>query len=295
LWYNPDKLQSFDSGVVSMKLKAPWRFRNLIAPAIALSLLLILSSFSPSTRADDPKTPTAEQIAETVIAFAGAGFGRAVLTQIRRNGIERGRLTRTAGDGRPEEMRYELRFVRGDKSEKDKVRFDSKTAQAEYSLVYGEGRIFGLINGSVFTPRADATADFIAQQAHSIDALLRYKENESKLSSAGKDKHQGIDVYVLDLTDKANRRTRYFISVRTFRVLWLEYEETPPASTTPVKYTRRFYDYRVAQSTLVPYRTVLLEDGKQTLETRILTITYGVKMEDSLFQNPESASSSEKP
>ena len=39
----------------------------------------------------------------------------------------------------------------------------------------------------------------------------------------------------------------------------------------------------MAQGTQVPYRTVLLEDGKQTIETRILTITYGVKMEDSLF------------
>ena len=27
-------------------------------------------------------------------------------------------------------------------------------------------------------------------------------------------------------------------------------------------------DYRYAQGTLVPYRTVLLEDGKQTQETR---------------------------
>jgi hypothetical protein len=291
----PANCRVFDSGVVSMKLKTPRRFQNLIAAAVALSLVLILSSFSPSTRADDPKTPTAEQIAEAVIAFAGAGFGRAVLTQIRRNGLERGRLTRTGGDGRSEETRYELRFVRGDKSEKDKVRFDSKTPQSEYSLVYGDGRIFGIINGSIFTPRADATADFIAQQAHSIDALLRYKENESKLTSAGKDKHLGVDVYVIDLTDKANSLTRYFVSARTFRVLWLGYEETSPGSRTQVKYSRHFYDYRVAQSTLVPYRTVLLEDGKQTLETHILTITYGVKMEDSLFQNPEAASSSEKP
>jgi hypothetical protein len=278
-----------------MKLKALSRFRNLIVPAVALSISVVFLSFAPSSLADDPKAPTAEQIAETVIAFAGNGFGRAVLTQIRRNGIERGRLTRPGDDGRTEEVRYEMRFVRGDKSEKDKLRFDSKTPQSEYSLVYGEGRIFGLINGSVFTPRADATADFIAQQSHSIDALLRYKENESKLTSAGKDKHQGIDVYVIDLTDKANRKTRYFISVRSFRVLWLEYEETPPGSSTPVKYTRRFYDYRVAQGTQVPYRTVLLEDGKQTLETHILTITYGVKMEDSLFQNPEAASSSANP
>ncbi|MDX6577603.1 MAG: hypothetical protein QOE96_3556, partial [Blastocatellia bacterium] len=180
-------------------------------------------------------------------------------------------------------------------SEKDKIRLDTKSPQTDYSLVSVGGRIFGIINGSVFTPRADATADFISQQAHSIDALLRYKENESKLSSAGKDKHLGIDVYVIDLTDKANHRTRYFVSAKTFRVLWLDYEETPPGSTAAVKYTRRFYEYRVAQNTQVPFRTVLLEDGKPTLETRILTITYGVKMEDSLFQNPEAPTSPATP
>jgi hypothetical protein len=261
----------------------------------AFAICFCLLNGSLIVRADDPKVPTAEQIVEGVILIAGNGYGRAVLNQIRRNGIERGRSTRMTEDGRSEEARYELRFVRGDKSEKDKIRIDNKTAQAEYSLIYGAGRIFGIINGSPFTPRADASASFISQQTHSIDALLRYKENESKLSSAGKDKHQGIDVYVIDLTDTANRKTRYFISAKSFRVLWLEYEETPPGATTPIKYTKRFYDYRIAQSTQVPYRTVLLEDGKQILETRVLTVTYGVKMEDSLFQNPEAASSAGNP
>ncbi len=278
-----------------MKSKAPLRFRNLTVLALALSFFAGLLSLAPSARADDPKAPTAEQIAETVIALAGGGLGRVVLLQIRRNGIERGRLTRMGQDGRGEEVRYEMRFVRGDKSEKDKVRLDSKTPQAEYSLVYGDGRVFGIINGAPFIPRADATAEFINQQAHSIDSLLRYKENESKLAAAGKNKQQGIDIFVVDLTDKANRKTRYFVSARTFRVLWLEYEETPPASSAAVKYTKRFYDYRIVQNTWVPYRTVLMEDGKQTLETRILTITYGVKMEDSLFQNPDAASSAGKP
>jgi len=261
----------------------------------AFAICFCLLGGSLIIRADDPKALTAEQIAEGVILIAGNGYGRAVLNQIRRNGIERGRSTRMMEDGRSEEARYELRFVRGDKSEKDKVRVDNKTAQSEYSMIYGAGRIFGIINGSPFTPRAEASANFISQQAHSIDALLRYKENESKLSSAGRDKHQGIDVHVIDLTDTANRKTRYFISAKSFRVLWLEYEETPPGAATPIKYTKRFYDYRVAQSTLVPYRTVLMEDGKLVLETRILTVTYGVKMEDSLFQNPEAASSAGNP
>src|SRR6266851_481403 len=261
----------------------------------AFAICFCLLGGSLIIRADDPKALTAEQIAEGVILIAGNGYGRAVLNQIRRNGIERGRSTRIMEDGRSEEARYELRFIRGDKSEKDKVRIDNKTAQAEYALIYGAGRIFGIINGSPFTPRAEASADFISQQTHSIDALLRYKENEAKLSSAGKDKQQGIEVYVIDLTDKTNRRTRYFISAKTFRVLWLEYEETPPGAGAAVKYMKRFYDYRVAQNTLVPYRTVLLEERKQTLETRILTITYGVKMEDSLFQNPDAATASGNP
>ncbi len=257
---------------------------------LAAVLLLIVGSggFSGPVSAQTPKALTpAEQIAEIAILAAGS---RTVLNQIRRNGIERGRISRIGQDGRSEDTRYEMRFVRGDKTEKDKVRIDNKTPQSEYSLVFGDGKIFGIINGSPFQPRAEATADFISQQAHSLDALLRYKENESTLASAGKDKHQGIDVFVVDLTDKANRKTRYFVSVKTYRVLWLEYEDTPPGASTPVKYMKRFYDYRFAQNTWLPYRTVLTEDGKQTVETRILTVTYGVKIEDSLFQNPEAAS-----
>jgi len=207
--------------------------------ALATSALLCPLALCPGLTI---LSPTAEQIAETVILFAGGGMGRVTLNQIRRNGVERGRLTRTGQDGRVEEVRYELRFVRGDKPEKDKVRFDSKTPQAEYSLVYGGGRVFGLVNGSIFTPRADATAGFIAQQAHSIDALLRYKENESKLTSAGKDKQQGVGLYVIDLTDKANRQDAILYQRQNLSRVVLDYEEIPPGSTTAVKYTRRFYD-----------------------------------------------------
>src|SRR6266571_5031034 len=265
------------------------KFRSPIIVIAVMALVAGAAFVALPARAGQVKEFTAEQIAETVIVANGS---RPLLNQIRRNGVERGRQTRMAQDGHSEEAHYELRFVRGDKAEKDKVRVDNKTPQAEYSLINSEGRIFGIINGSPFTPRADAAADFISEQAHSIDALLRYKENESKISSAGKEKQLGVDRYVIDLVDKANRKTRYFISAKTFRVLSLEYEETPPGSSTAVKYTKRFYDYRVAQGTQVPYRTVLLEDGKQTVEKRVMTITYGVKMEDSLFQNPEAASSS---
>jgi hypothetical protein len=90
---------------MSMKSKAPLYVRNLSALAIAVSVSLTFLSLAPAVLAQSPKAPTADQIAETVIAFAGNGAGRLILDQIRRNGVERGRMTRTAPDGRAEEVR----------------------------------------------------------------------------------------------------------------------------------------------------------------------------------------------
>jgi hypothetical protein len=226
----------------------------------------------------------AEQVAEAVIYAYG---GRAALEQIRRNGVERGRLTRIGSDGRTEEASYERRFIRGASAEKDRVRLDQKLPTIEYSLLYGDGRLWGIINGSAFTPREDATVEFLSQLWHGLDTLLRYKENGSTLSLGGRDKQNGVDFYILDVTDKEKRRTRFYISTRTLRVMWLEYEGAATGGGASVKYMRRFYDYRTAQGTLVPYRMVFFEDGKQAQETRIMTVTYGIKMEESLFQNPD--------
>ncbi len=229
------------------------------------------------------KTPTAEELAESTIFIYGS---RPILSQIRRNGVERGRITRFMPEGKTEEVTYERRFVRGENAEKDKIRLDQKLPTMEYSLIFGEGRLWGIINGATFVPRQDTASAFLSQHRHSIETLLRYKENGATLNFVGRDKQKGLDLFVLDLTDKENRTTRYYISARTLHVLWLEYEE-PGAGGAPLKYLKKFFDYRYAQSTLVPYRTVLMEDGKQTQETRILTVTFGVKVDDSLFQSPQ--------
>ena len=226
---------------------------------------------------------TAEQIVESVILVYGSRPG---LEQIRRNGIERGKITRYNAEGNPEEANYERRFVRGENLEKDKIRLDQKLPTMEYSLIYDDGKLWGLINGAAFTPRQDATADFISQHHHSIDSLLRYKECGSTITLVGKEQQKGLDLYTIDLVDKEKRKTRYFISARSLRVLWLEYEEGLPGGA-PVKYMRKFLDYRIVQQTLVPYRVVLSADGRESQETRVLNITYGVKVSDSIFKNPE--------
>jgi hypothetical protein len=221
---------------------------------------------------------TAEQIVESVILIYGT---RPLLDQIRRNGVERGKITRYNVEGNAEEANYERRFIRGENLDKDKIRLDQKLSTMEYSLIFGEGKLFGLINGAAFTPRQDAMTNFISQHHHSIDSLLRYKECGSTITVVGKEQQKGLDLFVVDLTDKEKRKTRYYISARSLRILWLEYEEGP------LKYTKKFLDYRPVQQTLVPYRTVLYEDGRQSQEVRVLTITYGIKVSDSIFKGPE--------
>jgi hypothetical protein len=232
------------------------------------------------------KVFTAEQVAESAIFLYG---GRGVLTQIRHNGLERGKICRPTCEvpGKTEEATYEHRFVRGENMEKDKIRLDQRTPTLEYSLIYGTGRLWGLINGSVFTPRQDTADTFLSQHRHSLDTLLRYKENGSTLNLVGRDKQKGLDLYVLDVIDKDKHSTRYYISAKTLHVLWLEYEEPASGGSTPLKYSRKFLDYRYAQGTLVPFRIVLLEGGKQIQETRVLTVTYGLKIDDALFKSPE--------
>ena len=226
---------------------------------------------------------TAEQVVESVILVYGT---RPALEHIRRNGVERGKITRTDTEGKIEESDYERRFIRGENLDKDKIRLDQKLPTMEYSLIFGDGKLWGLINGASFTPKQDTTSNFISQHHHSIDSLLRYKECGSTITLVGKDQQKGLDLFVIDLLDKEKRKTRFYISAKSLRVLWLEYEEGNPGGA-PVKFTRKFLDYRAVQQTLAPYRTVLLEDGRQSQETRVLTITYGAKISDSIFKSPE--------
>ncbi len=257
-------------------------FSALIILCALLVVIVVPGNTLAAASLEDPKY-TVEQVVESVILVYGTRPG---LDHIRRNGVERGRITRFTAEGSAEETNYERRFVRGENLDKDKIRLDQKLPTMEYSLIYGDGKLWGIINGAAFTPRQDAAASFISQHHHSIDSLLRYKECGSTLTLIGKEQQKGLDLYVVELVDKEKRKTRYYISQRSLRVLWLEYEEGNPGGP-PAKYTRRFMDYRPVQQTLVPYRTVLLEDGRQSQETRVLSVTYGVKVDDSIFKSPE--------
>ena len=226
---------------------------------------------------DTSKPVTAEQVVESAILVYAFPGGRATLDQIRKTAIERGKTSVTSADGKVDQASYQRWTLRGATQNKEKIRLDQEFSTARYALVFNDDKVFGIYNESVFTPRDDATRAFQNQIAYSIDSLLRYKENEATLALGGREKHMGVEYYIVDVTDKQNHKMRFYVSVKTFRVMMLEYEDEG------IKYKRKFYDYNYAQGTLVPYRTVLYANDKVVEETEIGTVTYGQKVDEALF------------
>ena len=221
------------------------------------------------------KPATAEELAETAIFFYGS---RAGLTQFRQTTQERGKTSITNANGHVDQVNYQRFVIRADELEKEKIRLDQELPTARFSIVYNDDKIVGVFNNSVFPLREDVRKSFENQIFHGIEALLRYKENGSTLELQPREKVMGVDYHVLDVTDKQGRKTRFYISAKTFRVMMLTYEDEG------VKYRRKFYDYNYAQGTLVPSRSVLWANDKVVEESEVLTVTYGQKVDEDLFK-----------
>jgi hypothetical protein len=235
----------------------------------------------PKQKKVDPKdafkNPTVDQVVEASILVYAFPGGREKMKQIRKTEMERGKLVMTGADGQVTNANYQRWSSRGDVTGKEKIRLDQELPTATYSVVQADDKIFGIYNDSTFALREDAAATFQNRVAHSIESLLFYKENGSTIQLAGKDKILGVDFYLVDLTDKIGRKTRYYISAKTFRVMQLDYE------TGGVKHTRKFRDYKYAQGVLVPFFSEL-SSGDKVIETvTVGTVTFGQKVDDSLF------------
>ena len=200
------------------------------------------------------------------------------LDQIRKTSIERGKMSLVNAQGQTEQVNYVSAAVRGENLDKEKIRIDQEYPSIKYSLVYSDAKTFGLYNDAIFTPRGDATQQFENRIFHGLEALLRYKENGSTVELAGHDKIMGVDFYFIDVTDKAGRKTRFYISSKTYRVMMIDYEDNG------VKYRRKFYDYNYAQGTLVPFRSTLTANDKIVEDSEVLTVTYGQKIDENLFK-----------
>ncbi|NNE99056.1 MAG: hypothetical protein HKN25_08560 [Pyrinomonadaceae bacterium] len=221
---------------------------------------------------------TGPQVAEFSILVYGNLRGRIGLNQIRKTTVEVGKLKTTNADGTVIESTYETTIKRAKDYNKEQIRFNQKLPSAEYALIYNGDKIFGIFNNTVFTPREDAAKAFQNRIWHSLEALLRYNESGATVKLEGEKTLMGVDFYKVAMTAKDKRKTDYYVSKKSLRVMMLEYEEDG------VKYRRKYYDHNYAQGTLVPYRSVLWADGKIREEQTIQTITYGQTLDDGLFE-----------
>jgi hypothetical protein len=246
-------------------------------------------------KADPPKLSPAEAIAEAVILF---GYGsRETLERVRTAIQEEGSI-RLATDQGEIKGRYMLRSIRREKSWQDLLRLDLEleppesarsagiTESVKFSIAFNGASVWAAQNNRYVTPRPEVEAAFLAQLTRDYTALLRYKEDGSKLELIGPETVAGIDTHVLELTNPRGEKTRYWISSRTYRILHLEYELKLEADKPATKFRTSFFyaPLRIVQNTLVPARRVTYQDGKFVQEMILTNAIYSAKLDPEIFQ-----------
>lgn len=247
------------------------------------------------SKAPQPKLSTAEAITElTIIAYGGRKQLETVRTAIQEEGTIK--LATDQGDMTGS---YNLRSIRKEKSWQDLLRVDLELTppatadrqglppSVKYILGFNGASVWSAQNGQYVSPRPEVETAFRAQLTHEFTALLRYKEDDSKLEYIGPETVVGVDNHVLELTLPNGEKSRYWISAKTYRILHVEYELKLAEGQPVTKYRIDYYytPYKVIQNTLVPSRRVMSQDGKLVQEISLTNITYSAKLDPEIFQH----------
>lgn len=252
---------------------------------LLLVVTIVAWSFSPNllargtVQAQDKK---AEQIAEQAIAAYG---GLQAVILLRQRGQMRGIIKTYLEDGSSREGDVVVRFLHRIQNPEDLRRVELKfSGTPDLTICYDGTKVWGTENGATVVLRLRTEAAFKAELIHSYEALLRYREFKYELKYVGKEKKSGIDLDVIDLKHTDGSLTRYFISQKSFRILHIEYDVNIPLVQKPVRFRDSFFDFRVVQSTVVPYRVERYEDNRLVQEIRYTEVAYGVQIEEAAFK-----------
>ena len=232
-----------------------------------------------AVQAQAPKNLKPEDIVERAIFAYGS---RPVLQAVQKNGTLRANVKFYTADG-VREGRTVSKFIRKPKLDEDLIMIDLDLPGTRYLLGFDGKATWSINNGEVQEPGAETVKAFRAAHEHSYEALLRYKENDGKLELVGNNKLGTLDMDVVELTLPSGTKTRYEISRRTGRIIYVYYEEKPSAEAAPVKYKLYFKDFKPVQNTLVPYDIQVFADGKLIEERRVVEVAYNVQMEEKNF------------
>jgi len=238
--------------------------------------------------------------AEAVIELALIAYGGRKQLDIARAAIQEAGTIRLATEQGDLTGNYLLRSIKKEKSSQDLLRVDLELSAAEnaqgqtappikYVIGFNGASVWSAQNGQYVNPRAGADVAFRAQLTHEYMALLRYKEDGSKLEYGGLETVVGVDTFLIDLTTAGGEKTRYWLSTKTYRVLHCEYEVKLVEGQPPTKYRIDYYytpfSAAVVQNTLLPVRREMKQDGKFVQEIKLTGINYSAKLDPEIFQH----------
>jgi hypothetical protein len=268
------------------------KLRTLLSFAVCVTFLVGAATFARPSEPNaqkvkapkiqnDTKNPSAETIAETVIAVYG---GRQQLNSVRVNGIERANVMLPGPNGILQGQ-LTTRFVRKDKSSLDFKRIDLILQGSDsLSIGFNGAKLWSTLNGLQIEARPEQAKTFQASLIHTYTALLRYREDGSKVENKGQQTIMGLDCYVLLMTHDDGSQTTFFISTKSFRVLHADYE-LKLAGDTPTKFRVSYYEYKPIQNITVPMRTKVYENGQLTQEIITTSINFNIVIEDDVFNH----------
>ena len=269
-------------------------------------------------RKDDGKVPTEKDLekvkkqeeskpaqakltqAETAVELALIAYGGRKQLDIARAAIQEGGTIRLATEQGDLTGNYLLRSIKKEKSSQDLLRVDLELSGGEnaqgqtpppikYVIGFNGASVWSAQNGQYVNPRAGADIAFRAQLTHEYMALLRYKEDGSKLDYVAPETVVGVDTLAIDMTTANGEKTRYWLSIKTYRVLHCEYELKLVEGQPPTKYRIDYYytpfSSAVVQNTLVPVRREMKQDGKFVQEIKLTNIVYSAKLDPEIFQH----------
>jgi len=254
----------------------------------------------PAAKKQDKSKPEVLNLSpvEKVVEFAILVYGgRPQLDKVR-SGIQESGTIRLATDQGDITGSYSFRSLKREKSWEDLIRVDLELSPPDaaqrqgvnaikYAIAYNGASIWSAQNNQYVNSRPEVEAAFRAQLTHEYTALLRYREDGSKIELIGPETVVGVDTNVVELTTPQGEKTRFWVSTKSYRIIHAEYELKLGEGQPPVKY-RVSYFYtpsRVVQNTLVPTRRVMAQDGKFVQEITLTDFVYSAKIDPEVFQH----------
>jgi hypothetical protein len=263
---------------MAMKISLPSPQHLLLAP-LMVGLFLACSFVWMSEVSADKNTKPEDVVEKTILAYGS----RAAFYGIQRNGILRALVKFHTPEG-VREGKSALKFIRKEKQGEDLRIIELELPGTRYMIGFDGKTIWSIHDGEIQTPSQQEVNAFRGGHEHSYETLLRYKENNSKLEFVESKNLGTFDLNIIDLISPEGMRTRYEISRRTYRILYLSYEDRPDPKSEPVKYRLNFKNFQYIQNTLVPYETLVFQNGKLIEERKIVEAAFNVQLDEKSFK-----------